>query len=169
MVDDDFSPAPPSGILLSNQKRPDGKENEMTGEKERIVELFEELVPARGKADSVAGELVRAANRIGYRYSNDGDHVGSIDYGSETCNAAARYIQAHATPEISKMVDGLWDFAGLDSTYQMMVDQMCQAVADYVDENPQLLEEETEDMWTHTRPEDGDWGHEDEEDDWYGY
>lgn len=135
----------------------------MTETKERIVELFEELVPPRGKADSVAGELARAANRIGYRATNDGDVIG-VGYGNETCNPAARYIKAHATPEIGKMIDGMWGFMGLDSTYQMMVDQMCQAVADYIDGNPQLREEPTDDMWDYGRPEDSDYIEEDEED-----
>lgn len=128
----------------------------MAGKQERIVELFEELVPASGKADSVAGELARAANRIGYRYLNDGDMIG-VDYGNETCNAAARYIKVHSSAEIGKMIDGLWGFAGLDSTYSMMVDQMCQAVADYIDGNPQLRDEPTENMWSHSRPEDTDY------------
>lgn len=132
----------------------------MTGEKERIVELFEELVPPRGKADSVAGELVRAANRIAYRATNDGDRIG-IGYGKETCNAAARYIKKHCSDEIGKMIDGLWGFAGLDRTYLMMVDDMCQAIADCVDINPRLRKEPTEDMWDHTLPEDSEYDEED--------
>ena len=39
----------------------------------RMNALFEELVPMSGKADSLAGELVRATCRIGYRFFNDGD------------------------------------------------------------------------------------------------
>lgn len=40
----------------------------MTKNHERINELFEELVPGSGKAESLAGELVRAMARIGYRW-----------------------------------------------------------------------------------------------------
>ena len=39
----------------------------MTKNEERINKLFEELVPFEGKAESLAGELVRAMSRIGYR------------------------------------------------------------------------------------------------------
>ena len=39
----------------------------------RLNKLFEELVPVTGKADSMAGELVRAVSWIGYRFFNDGD------------------------------------------------------------------------------------------------
>lgn len=137
----------------------------MAGKQERIVELFENLVPSQGKADSVAGELVRAANRIGYRYMNDGDMVG-VDYGNETCNAPARYIKKHSSAEIGKMIDGLWGWCGLGSSYGMLVDEMCQAVANYVDTTPSLREEPTEDMWEHTMDEDYNWGTEDEEDCW---
>lgn len=40
---------------------------------DEFCELYDELVPERGKADSVAGEMLRAAGRIGYRYYNDGE------------------------------------------------------------------------------------------------
>ena len=45
----------------------------MTKNEDRINKLFKELVPDTGKADSLAGELVRAMSRIGYRFYNDGD------------------------------------------------------------------------------------------------
>lgn len=48
----------------------------MTKNEERINKLFKELVPETGKADSLAGELVRAMSRIGYRFYNDGDQLG---------------------------------------------------------------------------------------------
>ena len=53
----------------------------MTKNEERINKLFKELVPETGKADSLAGELVRAMSRIGYRFYNDGDQLG-IGYGN---------------------------------------------------------------------------------------
>lgn len=49
----------------------------MTKNEERINKLFKELVPETGKADSLAGELVRAMSRIGYRFYNDGDSWAS--------------------------------------------------------------------------------------------
>ena len=45
----------------------------MTKNEDRINKLFKELVPETGKADSLAGELVRAMSRIAYRFYNDGD------------------------------------------------------------------------------------------------
>lgn len=43
----------------------------MTKNEDRINKLFKELVPETGKADSLAGELVRAMSRIGYRFYNE--------------------------------------------------------------------------------------------------
>lgn len=54
----------------------------MTTAEQKINALFSELVPASGKADTVAGEIVRAVSRIGYRNYNDGDHIG-VGYGKE--------------------------------------------------------------------------------------
>ena len=49
----------------------------MTKNDERLNTLFEELVPASGKADSLAGELVRATSRIGYSFSTTATSWGS--------------------------------------------------------------------------------------------
>ena len=65
------------------------KDDTMTAAEQRINALFEELVPASGKADTVAGEIIRAVSRIIYRNYNDGDHVG-VGYGNETCNPVSR-------------------------------------------------------------------------------
>ena len=64
----------------------------MTKNAERLNALSDVLVPASGKCDSLAGELVRATERIGYRFFNDGDQIG-IGYGKETCNGTARYLE----------------------------------------------------------------------------
>ena len=58
---------------------------------DNIDDWFEFLVPSTGKADTVAGELVRAISRIGYRYFNDGDMFYS-GYGRETCGSDVAYL-----------------------------------------------------------------------------
>ena len=55
--------------------------------------LFDELVEGIGKSKTVAGEILRAVNRIQYRWYNDGDMAGS-GYGRETVNPAVRYLEA---------------------------------------------------------------------------
>ena len=111
----------------------------MTKNEERINKLFKELVPETGKADSLAGELVRAMSRIGYRFYNDGDQLG-IGYGKAVYSEEA---------------------------YEKVLDILCGAVADYVEQNPDLRNQPTEDMWDFKdEEEDQDDSWDEEEDDW---
>lgn len=48
----------------------------------KFDELFDKYVPACGKANTLGGEIVRAINRIVYRYYNDGDTVDRY-YGND--------------------------------------------------------------------------------------
>ena len=45
--------------------------------------LFDKLVPGSGAAETVEGELMRAINRLVYRWYNDGDYFYK-GYGAET-------------------------------------------------------------------------------------
>ena len=135
----------------------------MLKNEERINDLFEELVPASGKADSLAGELVRAVSRIGYRFFNDGDQLG-IGYGKETCNPAGRFLIAKAPREIGDLVAGLWGMFS-EAGYEAVLDILTGKVADYVESHPELREQPTEDMWSfRNADEDVDDDEEDEED-----
>ena len=118
----------------------------MTAAETRINALFEELVPASGKADTVAGEIIRAVSRIAYRNSNDGDHVG-VGYGNETCNPAARYLGEVAGSHVQQAVIDMWGIHD-DSRYDKAVEALEEAVLAYLDEHPELkTTPNTEDMW----------------------
>ena len=120
-----------------------------------INNLFEELVPVSGKAESMAGELVRAACRIGYRFLNDGDRIG-IGYGKETCNPAARYLLANGSDDVQFAVCHLWD-AGNDDEYEKIInDELCKAVINQIEKNPELKKTPTGDMWDYATDEDVD-------------
>ena len=137
----------------------------MTKNENRINKLFEELVPTSGKADSLAGELVRATARIGYRFFNDGDMVNQ-GYGKETCNPAARFLIAKGNAEISSLTVALWEIFSEDA-YEKVLDTLEGAVADYVEQNPDLRNQPTEDMWDFKdEEEDRDDSWDEEEDDW---
>lgn len=58
---------------------------------QKIVAMFDELVPAEGPAETVAGEIIRAANRLVYHALNDGD-VFWDDYGIETVGPIYEYF-----------------------------------------------------------------------------
>lgn len=137
----------------------------MTKNENRINALFEELVPASGKADSLAGELVRAMSRIAYRFYNDGDQVG-IGYGKETCNPAARFLIAKGGKEIASLTTAIWQVYS-EEAYEKLLDVLAGAVADRVETNLQLREMPTEDMWDfYDKDEDVDDSEEEFEDDY---
>ena len=104
----------------------------MTKNEDRINKLFKELVPDTGKADSLAGELVRAMSRIGYRFYNDGDQLG-IGYGKETCNPAGRFLGAKGNDKIAKLTADAWAVYS-EEAYEKVLDILCGAVADYVEQ-----------------------------------
>ena len=137
---------------------------------DRLDELFKELVPASGKAPTVAGEIVRAACKIGYRYNNDGDIINS-GYGKETCNPPARYLAENTNEEIAKIIDYIFEtFQGAsygNMGYECMLEKLFEKIIEYLDEHQELTEtENTEDMWDYFDEDDNNWYEDEEEDDW---
>ena len=134
----------------------------MTKNEDRINKLFKELVPETGKADSLAGELVRAMSRIAYRFYNDGDMV-NIAYGKETCNPAAHFLMAKGNKRVSSLATAIWGIYD-DDAYEELIDLLAGAVIDAIDSNPALRTTPTEDMWSYRTDEDVDDDWEDEDD-----
>lgn len=136
----------------------------MISSMEKINGYFEELVPASGKADSLAGELVRAVCRIGYRFYNDGDQLG-IGYGKETCNPAGRFLMNKGSERIGDTVAIMWGKWN-EEEYERRLDELVEAVIEHIEQHPELRTTETEDMWDSRDPEeDVDDCEEDEEED----
>ena len=108
---------------------------------------------------------MRAASRIGYRFFNDGDQLG-IGYGKETCNPAGRFLIKKAPKEIADLVAGLWGMYS-EAGYEAVLDILVGKVADYIEANPELRKQPTEDMWDfRDKDEDVDDSWEDEEDEY---
>ena len=53
--------------------------------------LYDKLVAGSGKSDTMEGEMLRAINRIVYRYYNDGDEY-MTGYGTETAGPAHSFL-----------------------------------------------------------------------------
>lgn len=118
----------------------------MTERENKINALFEELVSSRGKADTVAGEIIRAVSKIGYRNYNDGDHIG-VGYGKETCNPAARYLIKNAGEEVADAVSNIWGIEP-DNLYNNGLAVVEEAVLKYIELHPELrTTANSEDMW----------------------
>lgn len=134
-----------------------------------IDALFDELVPTSGKADTEAGEIVRAYSRIAHRWYNDGDRLG-IGYGNETCNAAGRYLlkHDHGVTDVFACLRDMWGNHS-DERYETMLEELGWAVVELVEGNPDTRTNGTEDMWDHfDKYEDVDDSEDDEwdEEDW---
>lgn len=140
----------------------------MTNIDEKLNELFRELVPDVGKADTLAGEIVRAISRIGYRWYNDGDMINK-GYGKETCNAAARFLMYNTNYEIRKQIKDIADTQCFPSDiYEDRLQELKIEVFNYIEQHPETREQETEDMFSYFDEEedrDDTWDEEDE--DWY--
>ena len=67
--------------------------NEFVGKEleDRNEPLYDKLVPGQGDAETVEGEMLRAINRIVYRYYNDGDEY-TTGYGTETVGPAHSFL-----------------------------------------------------------------------------
>ena len=117
----------------------------MTQNVDRINDLFEELVPVSGKAESLAGEIIRAAVRIGHRYYNDGDMVGT-GYGKKTCNPAARFLLDKLPTGLTGFIYKLWDEED-EARYEATLEEFVVSIAYYVENHPKLRSKPTEDMW----------------------
>ena len=140
----------------------------MTAREEKINALFEELVPASGKAATVAGEIIRAISRIGYRNNNDRDHLG-VGYGRETCNPAGRYLAAKCDDRIAKFIRAIWGEED-DNYYETGLAELEDAILEYLEQHPELKKtDNTEDMWDYRDSdedidEDDEWEYEEYED-----
>ena len=109
---------------------------------DKLQVYFNYLVPAKGNADTVAGEIVRAMMRLLYRDYNDGD-VFYEGYGFETCGPAASFI--------ADMIDMYSDFESIagaqltDNDYTEALEKITSKVISYLQENPELLATPNED------------------------
>lgn len=135
----------------------------MTALEERLDALFDELVPMNGKADTVAGEIVRAINRIVYRNWNDGDHLG-VGYGKETCNPAGRFLAAKCGRKVAEAVYTIWGVEW-DDHYDRGLEVLMADVVEFLDQHPELkTTPNTEDMWDYRdKDEDVDTSYDDDD------
>tara|TARA_R110002060_G_scaffold9175_1_gene13671 strand:- start:348 stop:953 length:606 start_codon:yes stop_codon:yes gene_type:complete len=94
---------------------------------DRNEELYH-LVPGAGKADTVEGEMLRAINRIVYRWYNDGDeyHTG---YGTETAGPAHSFL-VNASHPLKSLVSTLFSKG---TNYEQTLKDVLDAILDYIE------------------------------------
>ena len=107
-----------------------GKINEFVGKEleDRNEPLYDKLVPGQGDAETVEGEMLRAINRIIYRYYNDGDEYFT-GYGIETAGPAHSFLVNANHPLRSTMKKIFGDGTNYDQT----IKDALVAILDYIE------------------------------------
>ena len=110
-----------------------------------LSKWFDDYVPSKGKAKSVGGELVRAIERIRYRWYNDGDLCG-YGYGVITCGSAITYIYG----EFGELEDFASDLAETDNErdYEKRLDELVAQVINLLKKHPELFTTENSNDYT---------------------
>ena len=99
---------------------------------DRNEPLYDKLVPGQGKAETLEGEMLRAINRIVYRYYNDGDKYNE-GYGTETAGPAHSFLVNAVHPLRAKM-DSIMDGEKLsDNEYESMLKEALGLILDYIE------------------------------------
>ena len=121
--------------------------------------LFDKLVPQSGKCDTLAGELVRAVNKIDYRWYNDGDRFFE-DYGIETCGQPAYFLAMFEHEDETPFWD-MFIVCGEDNKdedeYSNWLNKLRDFVADYINTHQELLAMDTDDMYDVDRDDVENW------------
>lgn len=97
----------------------------------RLEVLSKKLMPSEGEADTLEGEMIRAVNRIAYRYYNDGD-VWYSGYGCETAGPCVEFLcDAKVCPLASEMFKTITCVQ--NEAYEQMLCKMIEQVVEYVE------------------------------------
>jgi len=138
------------------------------GELEKRNEvLYDKLVPESGAADTIEGEMLRAMNRLIYRYYNDGDKFFE-GYGTETAGPAHSYL-VNSKSAISADLDRIFSkiVHSNDHDYEQGIDAALALILDYVEKHEAegYSEPNKEDMFDY----ESEFEDEEEDDDWDDY
>ena len=111
------------------------RKKKMTEEqKNEWAAMEDRLMPVSGKAETVAGEIIRAVDRIWYRWYNDGDKI-NVGYGKETCNGTARFLEKIRGSEFPAEV---WNGCLNDDRYTEFTDRLVDEMYAFIKARPEL-------------------------------
>ena len=98
---------------------------------DRNEPLYDELVPVSGDAETLECEMLRAINKIIYRYYNDGDKYYE-GYGTETAGPAHSFL-INANHPLKAMMNKLFREFVSDSEYKKMLNDILKAILDHIE------------------------------------
>ena len=132
--------------------------------------LYDKLVPGQGNSDFIEGEMLRAINRIIYRWYNDGDYFYK-GYGAETAGPAHSFLtnsseipfelQATLSSIFSKAIDAPED------GYERLLKFALEKILDYIESKDGNYTESSEDMFKYESEFEDEEDYEDDYDDDY--
>jgi hypothetical protein len=123
--------------------------------------MWNRYVPACGKAATLGGEILRAINRIIYKFYNDGDTVARYYSSSYNHSFGAEWFLIKHVTAYSPMRDITNDYA-----FEECACDNLKKIVDYLRENPQLFETPNEEDFLDLSPYE-EWPDEDEDyDEW---
>jgi len=99
---------------------------------ERFEKLFSKLVPSMGNSKTIEGEILRAINKVSYRYFNDGD-VYMYGYGAETCGSAATFLLHHDCVPKELQYKLRDDFNQMKTYYPEGLESAVNHILDYIE------------------------------------
>ena len=137
----------------------------------RSNEYFDKLVPGMGNADTIEGEMLRAINRIAYRFYNDGDYFYK-GYGTETAGPAHSFlINSKEIPfKLQAVLKSIFNkimsspAKDEEKTYEDAIKLMFKEVLDYIDSKEGNYTKSEENMFNYQSEYEDE---EDYEDDYY--
>ena len=132
-------------------------------------ELRNKYIPACGKAKTLGGEILRAINRIVYKFYNDGDTVARYYSSSYNHSYGAEMFLEQHVPGYQSMREITGDEEFEEAAHKNFV-----LIVDYLRKNPALFEvENTEDFldlspfdeesWEEDEDDYDEWGDEEDE------
>ena len=98
---------------------------------DRNEPLYDKLVPSSGDAETLEGEMLRAINRLIYRYYNDGDKYYE-GYGTETAGPAHSFLVNANHPQKSAMNQLFKEFIS-DAEYERMLNDILDVILDHIE------------------------------------
>ena len=109
--------------------------------RDRNQVLFDKLVPNSGASKFAEGEMIRALNRLVYRWYNDGDKFFE-GYGTETAGPAHSFLvnSDQINRGEQRKLEALFDAVVgtyTDEEYEKMLDQVAELVLSYVEGIPE--------------------------------
>ena len=98
---------------------------------DRNEPLYDKLVPGQGDAETVEGEMLRAINRLIYRYYNDGDKYYE-GYGTETAGPAHSFL-VNANHPLKAIMNRLFKEFISDDEYEKMLNEILEVILDHIE------------------------------------